>query len=95
MAGGFGSTVRRFTMAMLREGLAHVVASDAHDHLRRPPGLQAGFPALERDLPGLSEQAEWLTELVPRAVLDGAPLPVRPPLPAKPSGLLRRLGLRA
>ena len=95
MAGGFGSTVRRFTMAMLREGLAHVVASDAHDHLRRPPGLQAGFPALERDLPGLSEQAEWLTELVPRAVLDGAPLPVRPPLPTRPSGLLRRLGLRA
>ena len=95
MAGGFGTTVRRFTVAMLRDGLAHVVASDAHDHLRRPPGLQAGFPALERDLPGLSEQAEWLTELVPRAVLDGAPLPVRPPLPTRPSGLLRRLGLRA
>ena len=57
MAGGFGSTVRRFTTAMLREGLAHVVASDAHDDLRRPPGLQAGFPALERDLPGLSAHA--------------------------------------
>ena len=52
MAGGFGSTVRRFTAALLREGLAHVVASDAHDHVKRPPGLQAGFPALERDAAG-------------------------------------------
>jgi protein-tyrosine phosphatase len=94
MTGGFGSTVRRFTIAILREGFAHVVASDAHDAVRRPPGLQAGFPALERDLPGLSEQAEWLTQLVPRALLDGAPLPPRPPLP-RPAGLLRRLRLRA
>jgi protein-tyrosine phosphatase len=94
MTGGFGSTVRRFTSAILREGLAHVIASDAHDTVRRPPGLQAGFAALERDLPGLSGQAEWLTQLVPRAVLDGAPLPPQPPLP-KPAGLLRRLGLRA
>src|SRR5215218_1952994 len=38
MAGAFGSTVRRFTTAMLREGVAHVIASDAHDHVQRPPG---------------------------------------------------------
>ncbi|MEO8688657.1 MAG: CpsB/CapC family capsule biosynthesis tyrosine phosphatase [Solirubrobacteraceae bacterium] len=96
MTGGFGSTVRRFTIAILGEGLAHVVASDAHDAVRRPPGLQAGFPALEDELPGLSEHADWLTRLVPRAVLDGAPLPARPALPVpRPPGLLRRLGLRS
>jgi len=94
MAGAFGTTVRRFTSAILREGYAHVVASDAHDTVRRPPGLQVGFAALERELPGLGEHAEWLTELAPRAVLDGTPLPERPPLP-RPAGLLRRLGLRA
>jgi protein-tyrosine phosphatase len=94
MAGAFGSTVRRFTTAMLREGVAHVVASDAHDHVQRPPGLKIGFPAVERDLPGIGHHARWLTEVVPRAVLDGAPLPPRPPLP-RPAGLLRRLGLRA
>jgi protein-tyrosine phosphatase len=94
MAGAFGTTVRRFTSAILREGYAHVVASDAHDTVRRPPGLRVGFAALERELPGLGEQAQWLTELAPRAVLDGTPLPERPPLP-RPAGLLRRLGLRA
>jgi len=94
MAGAFGTTVKRFTTALLGEGLAHVVASDAHDTVKRPPGLGAGFAALERDLPGVTAQQPWLTEAVPRAILDGAPLPERPPLP-RPAGLLRRLGLRA
>ena len=94
MTGGFGSTVRRLTATMLRTGVVHVVASDAHDAVKRPPGLGAGFAALERDLPGVTAQQPWLTEAVPRAILDGAPLPERPPLP-RPAGLLRRLGLRA
>jgi len=94
MTGAFGSTVRRFTALLLREGLVHVVASDAHDAVKRPPGQTAGFDSLERELPGLGEQRAWLTEGVPRAILDGAPLPERPPLP-RPGGLLRRLGLRA
>jgi protein-tyrosine phosphatase len=95
MVGGFGSTVRRFTAALLRDGLAHVVASDAHDAVRRPPGMRAGFRSLERELPGLRDHLGWLTEGVPRAVLDGTPLPQRPELPRAPGGLLRKLGLRA
>jgi protein-tyrosine phosphatase len=95
MAGGFGSTVRRFTAALLRDGLVHAVASDAHDAVKRPPGLNFGFTAIEhRELPGIGAHQAWLTEAAPRAILDGAPLPERPPLP-RPGGLLRRLGLRA
>ena len=95
MTGGFGSTVRRFTAALLREGLVHVVASDAHDAVKRPPGpagrLRRRSSASCRASPS---SAQWLTEQVPRAILDGTPLPERPPLP-KAAGLLRRLGLRA
>jgi protein-tyrosine phosphatase len=76
MTGGFGPTVRRLTAALLRDGLVHVVASDAHDAVKRPPGLSAGFAAI----PGLGELKPWLTEQVPRAILDGAPLPERPAL---------------
>ncbi len=94
MTGGFGSTVRRLTATMLRAGVVHVVASDAHDAVNRPPGQTAGFDSLERELPGLGEQRTWLTEAVPRAILDGTPLPKRPPLPTE-AGFLRRLGLRA
>ena len=43
MLGRFGATVRTFTVGMLRDGLVHDVASDAHDHLHRPPGLVDGF----------------------------------------------------
>jgi protein-tyrosine phosphatase len=94
MTGGFGSTVRRLTASMLRTGVVHVVASDAHDAVKRPPGLNDGFASLERELPGLAELQTWMTEQVPRAILDGTPFPERPPLP-KEAGLLRRLGLRA
>jgi protein-tyrosine phosphatase len=95
MAGAFGSTVRRFTVLLLREGLAHVVASDAHDARNRPPGQLIGFEELERELPGLRAQAAWLTEHVPAAILAGEPLPARPELPPPPGGLLRKLRLRA
>src|SRR3954449_12989021 len=43
MLGRLGGTVRTFTIEMLRDGLVHDVASDAHDHLHRPPGLVDGF----------------------------------------------------
>ena len=65
MAGDFGSTVRRFTVAILREGLAHVVASDAHDPSAARRACRPASPALKRDLPGVTEQAEWLTRARP------------------------------
>jgi protein-tyrosine phosphatase len=78
MWGQFGRGVRRFTIELLREGLVHDVASDAHDSQRRPPGLGAAFAAAERDLPGISAQLDWLARLAPEAILAGASLPPRP-----------------
>jgi protein-tyrosine phosphatase len=78
--GRFGQAVRSFTLEILREGLAHDVASDSHDATRRPPGLAAAVGRAEPDLPGLAAQAEWLTHLAPAAILAGAPLPPRPQL---------------
>src|SRR5256714_12086736 len=43
LLGRFGTPVRTFTIGLLRDGLVHDVASDAHDHLHRPPRLIAGF----------------------------------------------------
>lgn len=80
IAGRFGRTVRAFTLTLLREGLVHDVASDAHDDRRRPPGLLAGFADAEAALPGLAGQADWLTRAAPEAILAGEPLPARPEL---------------
>ena len=82
LRGDFGQLVRRFTIELLREGLVHDVASDAHDHLHRPPGLQGALEDVEAELPGIAAQREWLTNLAPAAILEGQPLPPRPALGA-------------
>ena len=94
LIGRFGSTVKRFALWMLEEDLVHNVASDAHDARQRPPGLSQGLAAADAELPGVAERAEWLTLSVPRAILDGGPIPDAPgPVPAaRRRGLFRRAG---
>ena len=41
LVGRFGGEVRRFALGLVGDGLVHNVASDAHDHLGRPPGIAA------------------------------------------------------
>jgi protein-tyrosine phosphatase len=94
LSGRFGQTPRRFALSLLREGLVHDVASDAHDAQRRSPDMRAGLEAAAIELPGLREQADWLTREAPAAILAGAPLPRRPPLP-RPAPRRRLLRWRA
>ncbi|MGH2902532.1 MAG: tyrosine-protein phosphatase [Solirubrobacteraceae bacterium] len=70
----FGETVRRFALDLARDGLIHNVASDAHDDVKRPPGMAA-----EIERAGLGPLAEWLTQEVPAAILAGEEtIPPRP-----------------
>jgi protein-tyrosine phosphatase len=96
LAGRFGSTVQAFTFDMVAAGLVHSVASDAHDAVRRPPGLAAAIEEADAELPGLADEAEWLTVEVPGAILRGGPVPPRPGAPPqrRRRGLLRRAGWR-
>jgi protein-tyrosine phosphatase len=80
LAGAFGQVVQRAATAMLEQGLVHVLSSDAHDAVRRPPDLRAAG-ALD------AAQHAWMTVEAPAAIVAGRPLPERPPLP-------RRRGLR-
>ena len=73
LVGHFGGPVRRFAQRLLRDGLAHNVASDAHNTWSRPPGVTA-----ELARAGWGELARWLTEEVPAAMLAGEPIPPRP-----------------
>src|SRR3954452_22049164 len=61
MLGRFGDSVRVFTIQMLRDGLVHDVASDAHDHLHRPPNLTNGFEDVKSELPGIERCVPWYT----------------------------------
>src|SRR4051812_45255856 len=94
MAGRFREPVRTFSVAMLRAGLVHDVASDAHDHIHRPPDLVGAFAKIEEEIPGIEQHAAWYTVTSPVAILAGNPLPQAPDLgePAPASRLRRLLG---
>jgi len=73
LVGRFGAHVRRFARALVRDGLVHNVASDAHDHLHRPPGIAAELRSAR-----LQPLAAWLTDDVPAAILAGDEIPPAP-----------------
>jgi protein-tyrosine phosphatase len=81
LKGAFGQHVREFSLELLRRDLVHVVASDAHDAHRRPPGTLAAVRGVERNLPGIAARALWLTAEVPAAILAGTAIPPALPLP--------------
>lgn len=82
--GKFGAPVKRFALELVRDGLVHNVASDAHDHIRRAPTM-----AGELERAGLAPLREWFTESVPAAILAGGEIPPRPQV-AVPGGRRRR-----
>ena len=71
--GRLSSASRKTARTLLDRGLAHLLASDAHTPDVRRAGMRAAAEAL-----GDATLARWLTEDVPRALVDGAPLPDRP-----------------
>lgn len=87
LVGRFGSEVRRFALGLLRDGMVHNVASDAHDHSRRPPGIA---PELEQA--GFAPLTDWLTRAVPEAILAGAEIPSRPAVEIPAGARRRRFG---
>jgi protein-tyrosine phosphatase len=73
LLGRFGGEAQRFARDLARDGLIHNVTSDAHDDMRRPPGLTE---AMQRA--GLAPLADWLTQAVPDAILADTEIPSRP-----------------
>ena len=71
--GRFGKQARMFSEELLRRGLAHFVASDAHDTRLRPPRLDEAFAWIARNYG--EAMAERLLVSNPAAVLAGEPLP--------------------
>ena len=80
-----GRQARGCALRLLRDGLGHLVASDAHLPSIRAVGMSDAAAAV-----GDEALARWLTEDVPGALLAAGPLPPRP-APARPRRL--RFGL--
>ena len=71
LTGGFGHERRLFATRLVREGLVHDVASDAHNHTDR-----SHYSLLQ------SAQDKWYTRDAPAAILAGRPV-TRPDSPVQ------------
>lgn len=81
---------RALAAALVRDGVAHVLASDAHSAgPKRPPELAAGAAAAA-ELVG-APRARWMVDGAPAAILVGQPLPEPPPIAARRRSLWDRL----
>jgi protein-tyrosine phosphatase len=86
LTGSFGRSARAAAHALLARGLIHVLASDAHDHEVRRPGLLAGAAAA-----GIPQQTvDWMTRSVPASIISGDPIPPRPEQPPRHRRWVRR-----
>jgi len=75
----FGAETSAWCDQVLKMGLVHFVASDAHETRTRTPRLDKAKLHLEKHFG--EEYAEMLLEINPRAAIEGAPLPVGPLAP--------------
>ncbi len=87
--GTFGSDSKKCGLELVRQGTAHLLASDAHDPVSRDVRLSRAVAVLGDD-----ELGKWLTEDVPAAILASAPVPERPLAPQSRLGRLRDRALR-
>jgi protein-tyrosine phosphatase len=91
LTGGFGAEAQRAAVAWLRQGLVHVVATDAHSVKKRPPRIRE---ARERVAEIAGERAaEALFVENPQAILGDRTLAWEPEVPyaTAPGGVFARL----
>jgi protein-tyrosine phosphatase len=71
--GRLGPSSQRAARALLKDGAAHLIASDAHGPAVREAGLAEACAAVDD-----AKLARYLTEEVPAAIVAGDTLPMRP-----------------
>lgn len=72
LLGRLGRSAERTSLHLLHHGLAHVIASDAHDPVYRPTGFLSLLPLLERQCP--PEYIHLLLEDNPRRIIENQPI---------------------
>jgi len=88
LVGGFGPIAEKMAWDLVSANLVSLVATDAHDHVHRPPMMNAAIDALAKRLG--HAVARRLCIENPLAVLQGQPMPSN----QHPSSSSMRLGGR-
>ncbi len=74
LLGRLGKGAHRCSLHLLQNGLAHVIASDAHNMSSRPPGFVSLLPLLRQLCP--PDYIELLLEGNPRRIISDKPIPI-------------------
>jgi protein-tyrosine phosphatase len=82
LLGRFGAEAREVAHRLMKRGMVHFIASDAHDPEDRTPRLDLAYNHVAARYG--RERAELLFVQNPRAVIEGEPLPEQPPPDAVP-----------
>ena len=77
ITGGFGTDIQQTALHLLRNNLAHIIASDAHDETRRPPALRAAV-ATAGQIIGPA-RAETMVSATPAAIINNQPVAIAAP----------------
>ena len=88
VTGEFGPAAKYCVDSLLRHNCVHFLATDAHRTKSRPPILSRGRDAAAAIVG--KEAAVALVESNPRAVINGEPLHITPPIPFKSSTKSKR-----
>jgi len=78
LIGDFGSGIKRIAEKLLSKRLIHIIASDTHSTIRRPPILSTAVKAAEK-IVGKEEARKMVTEY-PEAIIEGRRPDVPEPL---------------
>lgn len=93
ITGGFGEDIQRYSIFLLQNNLAHVIATDAHSAAYRPPVLSDAVK-FAADVIG-EERAKALVTTVPAAIIEGKPASFPEPIQPrrKKKGWLQKIFL--
>ena len=69
--GDHGPAAMRAAVHLLRNGMAHILSSDAHSATRRPPAITPGLTAAAQSLRVEPEALRWMVEEGPRLITEG------------------------
>ncbi len=78
ITGNFGGKAKEMAWNLVRSGSVHVLATDAHDLVRRPPRMAEARDLIAKKLG--EEYADLLCTHNPLAIYEGKPLPPQPAL---------------
>ncbi len=81
LTGEFGGDIKELSAKLMKSHLVHLIASDAHSALRRPPLLSSGVKAAEK-IVGKTMATKMVTDY-PRAILEGKKLDLPEPVPVE------------